>query len=510
MKRVHSHQISIDGRIPRAAAAAVLLLALLPLLTRGAGAVGGPSIDVVIEDSYPAMIWEPGAKAAFGIAVTNTSSEPVTITAATESLDGSADFDISIVNGPIISTTCGAAVGTVLAAGGMYTCNFIRYVGGDVGDLLTERVTVTAQDGGGASSSDQGDRTYEILDALPTADVTNSADLTSLSAPGADVTYTTSVTNTSPEPVTITAATESLAGGPAYDLSTANGPVLNTTCDDAVGTVLAPEATYSCNFMVFVGGGAGAVRTDRVTFTFQDDESNTASSHADHTFVIVAGPSGAVWGVTSAGSVYRFDARWARQSGRLAQLDVGNKGEVWGVTAAGSVYRRVGSGGWTRMPGALEQVSVGSRADGSSLVMGVTAAGSVYRFDSGSWTRLSGRLAQLEVGNKGEVWGVTAAGSVYRYAGGNQWTRMPGSLKQVSVGSNSDGSTFVWGLASDGSVRRFQGGSWTGLPGRLDQIDVGSGQVWGVTAAGSVYRYAGGYRWTNVGGRLEQVSAGTS
>ncbi|MFA9565451.1 MAG: tectonin domain-containing protein, partial [Acidimicrobiales bacterium] len=386
-------------RIPRAAAAAVLLLALLPLLTRGAGAVGGATIDVVIEDSHPAMIWEPGAKAAFGIAVTNTSSEPVTITAATESLDGSPDFDISAVNGPVLHTTCGDAVGTELAAGGIYTCNFMRYVGGDPGDVLTETATVTAQDGRGSSTSDQGDRSYEILDSLPAADVTNSPDLTAVSAPGADVTYTTSVTNTSPEPVTITAATESLGGGPAYDLSTVNGPVLNTTCDDAVGTVLAPEATYSCDFMVFVGGGAGAVRTDRVTFTFRDDESNTASSHADHTFVIVAGPSRAVWGVTSAGSVYRFDARWARQSARLAQIDVGNKGEVWGVTAAGSVYRRVGSGGWSRMPGSLKQVSVGSNSDGSTFVWGLASDGSVYRYAGGyRWTNVGGRLEHVSAG----------------------------------------------------------------------------------------------------------------
>ena len=86
------------------------------------------------------------------------------------------------------------------------------------------------------------------------------------------------------------------------------------------------------------------------------------------------------------------------------------------------------------MPGRLEQVSVGSRADGSSLVMGVTAAGSVYRFDSGGWIKLSGRLAQLDVGNKGEVWGVTASERVYRSTGGG-WTRMPGRLEQVSAGT---------------------------------------------------------------------------
>ena len=38
--------------------------------------------------------------------------------------------------------------------------------------------------------------------------------------------------------VTITAATESLDGGPAYDLSSVNGPILETTCGDAVGTDL--------------------------------------------------------------------------------------------------------------------------------------------------------------------------------------------------------------------------------------------------------------------------------
>ncbi|MFA9565198.1 MAG: hypothetical protein ACERLM_10910, partial [Acidimicrobiales bacterium] len=174
MNRVPPHRTPIDGRTPRALAAALLLLALLPLLTRGADATEsnrGPTIDVTMH-SWPDAIWEPGRKAAFGIEVTNTSPEPVTITAATESLDGSPDFDLSAVHGPVLHTTCKNAVGTVLAPGDSYTCNFIVYVGGDVGDVLTETATITAQDDEGNTTSSHADQSYEILDSHPTIDVT--------------------------------------------------------------------------------------------------------------------------------------------------------------------------------------------------------------------------------------------------------------------------------------------------------------------------------------------------
>ena len=147
MNRATPQSIPSPRRIAPAILAAVILLAMLPLLTRGAEAVAGPTIDVTIEDSSPTAIYEPGRKAAFGIVVTNNSPVPVTITAATESLDGSPEYDISIVHGAVLPTTCGDdnedgnIVGTVLAPDDTYNCSFIVFVGGDVGDVLTDIVT---------------------------------------------------------------------------------------------------------------------------------------------------------------------------------------------------------------------------------------------------------------------------------------------------------------------------------------------------------------------------------
>lgn len=510
MNRSTPQSIPSPRRIAPAILAAVVLLAMLPLLTRGADAVPGPTIDVVIEDSWPTSIWEPGAKASFGIEVTNTSPGPVTITAATESLDGSAEFDISEVHGAVLHTTCNDIVGTILAAGATYDCHFMVFVGGDVGDVLTDIVTVTAQDGGGITGSDQGQRSYTILDALPTIGVTKSANPTSVTEPGADVTYTATVTNTSPEPVTITAATESIDGGPAVNLGTINGPILQTTCGDAVGTTLDPEDAYSCSYLVRVYGTGGDVNTDTVKFTVQEDEGNSTNGQAAKTFTILDSAA-AVWGVNASDRIYAYTgAGWLRMPGRLAQVDVGNNGEVWGVNDDGNVYRYAGNGNWTRMPGRLTQVSVGSRSNGSSLVMGINAAGRVYRYDAGGWTRLSGRLAQVEAGNKGEVWGVNHSQAVYKYAGANSWTRMPGVLKQVSVGSNPDGSMLVWGVNPSDKIYRYAAnGTWTRISGSLDKIDVGTGQVWGVNSSDKIYRYAGNGSWTRIAGSLDHVSAGT-
>ncbi len=70
-----------------------------------------------------------------------------------------------------------------------------------------------------------------------------------------------------------------------------------------------------------------------------------------------------VWGVNSAGAMYRYDGggKWERMGGAMAEVSVGDDGLVWGVNAAGAVYRYDGGGKWERMGGpALAQVSVGS------------------------------------------------------------------------------------------------------------------------------------------------------
>jgi len=47
------------------------------------------------------------------------------------------------------------------------------------------------------------------------------------------------------------------------------------------------------------------------------------------------------------------------------------------------------------------------------------------------------------------------------------------------------------------------------VPGSLVQIDVGAGRVWGVNAAGDVYRFQGSGQWEVLGEGFQNVSVGT-
>ena len=178
MNRPNPSTVPIDRTLRRFAVAVVVMLALLPLASTNATAVGpgqlqatSPTIDLTMHSSPPA-IWEPGRKASFGIELTNTYLEPVTITSATQALDGGPETDITVYGDPILHTTCDDAIGTVLGAGETYHCVFIVFIGGDPGDLVTNVATLTVEDGRGRAASAEAHRSYEILDATPNVTLT--------------------------------------------------------------------------------------------------------------------------------------------------------------------------------------------------------------------------------------------------------------------------------------------------------------------------------------------------
>jgi hypothetical protein len=70
-----------------------------------------------------------------------------------------------------------------------------------------------------------------------------------------------------------------------------------------------------------------------------------------------------VWGVNSSDRIYYragFSGSWTRIGGALKQVSVSSDGNhVWGVNSNDQIYYRAGfSGSWTRIGGALKQVSV--------------------------------------------------------------------------------------------------------------------------------------------------------
>jgi hypothetical protein len=207
---------------------------------------------LVLKDATPASRPEPGGPFTFTVQVVNNSVEPITVTALTDDVYGN-------LNG---RGTC--ATGAVLAPGASYSCQFTANFFGDAGASQTDVVTGTGVDDEGTQVTDTDDATVTITNVPPTISVSKTPSPASRPEPGGSFTYTVVVTNTAAENVTITSLTDNVYG----NLTTR----ANSTCTNAIGTVLAPGATYTCQFTAAFTGDAGASLTDVVTATAVDNE----------------------------------------------------------------------------------------------------------------------------------------------------------------------------------------------------------------------------------------------
>ena len=223
--------------------------------------------DVTLADLAPtltvtktpgvASIDEPGGNVTFTLTVENTSSEPVTLNALTDSVFGN-------LNG---QGTC--ATGGSIAAGATYSCSFSGAVSGNAGETHTNTTSATVSDDEGNTAPANDSAEVLITDVLPTLVVTKSAGVASIPEPGGDVTFTVEVQNTSPEGATL----DSLADDVFLDL---NG---QGSC--AAGGTIAAGATYTCSFTGAVSGNAGDTHTNATTASISDDEGNSASDSDD-------------------------------------------------------------------------------------------------------------------------------------------------------------------------------------------------------------------------------------
>ncbi|XP_060708695.1 fish-egg lectin-like [Hemiscyllium ocellatum] len=80
--------------------------------------------------------------------------------------------------------------------------------------------------------------------------------------------------------------------------------------------------------------------------------------------------------------------------------------------------------------------------------------------------------------------------------------RIDGNLKQIDAGNGQ-----VYGVSANGSVYTRHDGTWVWVPGNLAHVTVGPAGVWGVDGAHSVYRKRGGF-WSVMSGLLKQIDAG--
>ena len=166
-----------------------------------------PVIQVVktpVPDSLPS----PGGNVLFNVVVTNSSDVPLTIRTLTDSVFG----DIT----KLTASTCGTAIGTVLAPapgpGNTYACRFVGAVRGRGGTSHVNTVTVTAIDNLGNTVRATDDATVRITAVPPTITTTKVATPTSLPEPGGTFSFAFTVTNTGPEAVTVTGLVDNVYG----------------------------------------------------------------------------------------------------------------------------------------------------------------------------------------------------------------------------------------------------------------------------------------------------------
>ena len=128
---------------------------------------------------------------------------------------------------------------------------------------------------------------------------------------------------------------------------------------------------------------------------------------------------------------------WRRIGGALIRVSAGRMG-IWGVNKHHHIYYWA-KGAWKRYGGALMDIS-----SGGNQIWGVNKGHNIYRrIGRGGWQRIPGKLIQVSVSDRDHVWGVNKHHHIYRWAGDSakKWIRIGGGLKMVDVGPSG-----VWGV----------------------------------------------------------------
>jgi len=224
---------------------------------------------------------------------------------------------------------------------------------------------------------------------------------------------------------------------------------------------------------------------------------------------------------------------WATHSteapGTLVSLSAGffdvwaldNVGQIWdhgiadGTTA--NTWKTVGMNGIPK----FTQLALGKHDVWALNGTTVYTAELPYSFPSTghtTWTAVSGTMIQLSV-DEAEVWAVDASGLLYNQPvnalqnPGGTWSQVAGpgpALNSVYVGGNSK---LVWAMSGSNIYYTTKANiSWTSVPNpyNLTSLSVGSQEVWGVNAAGNVYRrsISGIGNWVAVAGSFSQIAVG--
>ncbi|MFW9969916.1 MAG: tectonin domain-containing protein [Candidatus Odinarchaeota archaeon] len=164
----------------------------------------------------------------------------------------------------------------------------------------------------------------------------------------------------------------------------------------------------------------------------------------------------------------------------------------------------------------LKQVSYGSEP----YIWGIDPDGKIYQFSEGNWNYVRGpevngveqKCKWISVGIGGNVWCTIESSdgniddSIYRRIGIGDWQIIAGKIKQLSVAPG-----VVWGVNKDNNTFKFtQAGAWAMQTQKLKFVSVGSdGKVLGIAPDGGIKRLDG-TSWTDISGTLVQISVGSA
>jgi virginiamycin B lyase len=235
--------------------------------------------------------------------------------------------------------------------------------------------------------------------------------------------------------------------------------------------------------------------------------------------IISAGSETNVWGLTTDGEMYRMtpdpDA-WQQVPGSMMMVSAAADGTVYGLTSQNQVVAYQGDCTWSPTLGTLGQVAVGSRNE----VWGLDSSMTPYRFINDQWVSVKGSYSidSLSVGADMTVWGISPVvpQAILACEANTYWEPLfaepnnPAggqSLKQVAVGSYEN----IVCLDSQNQLYRWDGESWSPLAGNYIYVTAAAdGTIYALDAAYQIYQYQGDNQWRQIGGSLQQISAGSA
>jgi hypothetical protein len=150
-----------------------------------------PPTVTVVKTALPEERVAPGGLFTFQVVITNTSTEPVTITKIEDDVYG----DL----GKLTSSTCAKAIGATVAPAAQVSCTFTGELTGAAGAAQTDVVTVTVTDDDRSVGSTKDDATIRLV-APGTSSTTTTLAATPTTAPPSPTTRPVGPTSTVPRP----------------------------------------------------------------------------------------------------------------------------------------------------------------------------------------------------------------------------------------------------------------------------------------------------------------------